>query len=163
MVIHPQSVIHGLVTYHDGSVLAHLGIARHAHADRLCARLARAHRRADASGSISPRSAQLTFEPPDERQFPGPAAGARGAASRAAACPTVLNAANETAVHAFLDGRIGFLDIAATVEETLTALPVGKLDTLDDVYAVDRRRARWRPKLAARRARNHPATTVQRP
>jgi 1-deoxy-D-xylulose-5-phosphate reductoisomerase len=70
----------------------------------------------------------------------------------------VLNAANETAVHAFVDGRIGFLDIAATVEETLEALPVGKLGSLDDVYQVDREARAIAAERAARRARNHSTT-----
>jgi 1-deoxy-D-xylulose-5-phosphate reductoisomerase len=52
-------------------------------------------------------------------------------------CPTVLNAANETAVRAFLDGLIGFLDIVETVERTLEAIPGGKLESLDDVYNFD--------------------------
>ncbi|MBV9585004.1 MAG: 1-deoxy-D-xylulose-5-phosphate reductoisomerase, partial [Alphaproteobacteria bacterium] len=52
--------------------------------------------------------------------------------------PTVLNAANETGVHAFLGGEIGFLDIAATVERTLELLPGGNLDSLDDVYDLDK-------------------------
>ena len=50
----------------------------------------------------------------------------------------MLNAANETAVHAFLAGQIGFLDIAATVERTLEAMPPGRLDSLEDVYNLDR-------------------------
>jgi 1-deoxy-D-xylulose-5-phosphate reductoisomerase len=50
----------------------------------------------------------------------------------------VLNAANETAVHAFLNGQIGFLDIASTVERTLELMPGGNLDSLDDVYNLDR-------------------------
>jgi 1-deoxy-D-xylulose-5-phosphate reductoisomerase len=50
----------------------------------------------------------------------------------------VLNAANETAVHAFLDGRIGFLDIVETVKRTLDAVPEGELESLDDVYNFDR-------------------------
>ena len=49
----------------------------------------------------------------------------------------MLNAANETAVHAFLEGRIGFLDIAATVERTLERIPAAKLDSLEDVYNLD--------------------------
>ena len=52
-------------------------------------------------------------------------------------CPTVLNAANETAVHAFLGGRIGFLEIVETVERTLDRVPGGKLESLDDVYNFD--------------------------
>jgi 1-deoxy-D-xylulose-5-phosphate reductoisomerase len=50
----------------------------------------------------------------------------------------VLNAANETAVHAFLGGEIGFLDIAATVERTLELMPGGNLDSLDEVYDLDK-------------------------
>ena len=62
---------------------------------------------------------------------------AREALIRGGRCPTVLNAANETAVHAFLDGRIGFLDIVETVERTLEAIPEGELESLDDVYNFD--------------------------
>jgi 1-deoxy-D-xylulose-5-phosphate reductoisomerase len=64
----------------------------------------------------------------------------------------VLNAANETAVHAFLAGEIGFLDIAATVERTLSAIPAGNLDSLDDVYDVDRIARETAARLAVRRA-----------
>ena len=56
---------------------------------------------------------------------------------RGGGSPTVLNAANETAVHAFLDRRIGFLDIVETVERTLEAIPEGRLESLDDVYNFD--------------------------
>src|SRR6266851_4658091 len=63
---------------------------------------------------------------------------AREALTAGGGGPTVLNAANETAVHAFLAGQIGFLDIAATVERTLEAMPGGNLDSLDDVYNLDR-------------------------
>ena len=79
---------------------------------------------------------RLTFEAPDDARFPALRI-AREALTQAGA-PTVLNAANETAVHAFLAGGIGFLEIAATVERTLEALPGGKLDSLDDVYDLDR-------------------------
>jgi 1-deoxy-D-xylulose-5-phosphate reductoisomerase len=63
---------------------------------------------------------------------------AREALLRGGGCPTVLNAANETAVHAFLEGRIGFLDIVETVERTLEAIPEGALESLDDVYNFDK-------------------------
>jgi 1-deoxy-D-xylulose-5-phosphate reductoisomerase len=56
---------------------------------------------------------------------------------RGGGCPTVLNAANETAVHSFLDRRIGFLDIVETVERTLEAVPQGPLESLEDVYNFD--------------------------
>jgi 1-deoxy-D-xylulose-5-phosphate reductoisomerase len=63
---------------------------------------------------------------------------AREALLRGGGAPTVLNAANETAVHAFLEGRIGFLDIVDTVEQTLAEVPADKLESLDDVYTYDR-------------------------
>jgi 1-deoxy-D-xylulose-5-phosphate reductoisomerase len=78
----------------------------------------------------------LTFEPPDPRRFPALRL-AREALRRGGGSPTVLNAANETAVHAFLEGRIGFLDIAATVERTLERIPATNLDLLEDVYNLD--------------------------
>jgi len=80
---------------------------------------------------------RLTFELPDEHRFPALRV-AREALLRGGGCPTVLNAANETAVHAFLEQRIGFLDIVETVERTLEAIPEGELESLDDVYNFDR-------------------------
>jgi 1-deoxy-D-xylulose-5-phosphate reductoisomerase len=160
VVIHPQSVVHGLVTYHDGSVLAHLGTPDMrtpiAYVLGWPARTAAPMERLDLA-----KVGQLTFAPPDERRFPALRL-AREALSQGGGAPTVLNAANETAVHAFIEGRIGFLDIAATVEETLTALPVAKPATLDDVYNVDREARVVAAEMAARRARNHPASAILR-
>src|SRR6185437_9462097 len=136
VVIHPQSVIHGLVTYHDGSVLAHLGTPDMrtpiAYVLGWPGRTAAPMERLDLA-----KVGQLTFAPPDEVRFPALRL-ARAALDQGGGTPTVLNAANEIGVQAFIDGRIGFLDIAATIEETLTALPVGKLGSLDDVYSIDR-------------------------
>ncbi len=161
VLIHPQSVIHGLVTYHDGSVLAHLGAPDMrtpiAYALGWPARTAAPMARLDLA-----KVAQLTFAPPDGRRFPALRL-AREALQEGGSAPTVLNAANEAAVHAFIDRRIGFLDIAATVEETLTALPAVKLGTLDDVYSVDREARAVAAEMAARRARNHPASATHRP
>jgi 1-deoxy-D-xylulose-5-phosphate reductoisomerase len=135
IVVHPQSIIHGMVTYCDGSVLAHLGSPDMrtpiAYALGWPGRAAAPSKRLDLA-----EVGQLTFEPPDERRFPALRL-AREALRSGAGCPTVLNAANETAVYAFLDGRIGFLDIAATVERTLERLPAGTLDSLDEVYDLD--------------------------
>jgi 1-deoxy-D-xylulose-5-phosphate reductoisomerase len=135
VVIHPQSVIHGLVTYRDGSVLAHLGSPDMrtpiAYALGWPGRVAAPTKRLDLAAI-----GRLTFEPPDEARFPALRL-ARAALAAGGGAPTVLNAANETAVHAFLGGRIGFLDIAATVERTLEAVPGGDLDSLDDVYNLD--------------------------
>ena len=135
IVVHPQSIIHGMVTYRDGSVLAHLGSPDMrtpiAYALGWPDRTAAPTKRLDLA-----EVGRLTFEAPDDTRFPALRI-AREALSQAGA-PTVLNAANETAVHAFLAGGIGFLEIAATVERTLEALPGGKLDSLDDVYDLDR-------------------------
>jgi 1-deoxy-D-xylulose-5-phosphate reductoisomerase len=135
IVVHPQSIIHGLVTYCDGSVLAHLGSPDMrtpiAYALGWPGRAAAPCQRLDLAAV-----GQLTFEPPDDERFPALRL-AREALRLGNGCPTVLNAANETAVHAFLEERIGFLDIAATVERTLERLPGGRLDSLQDVYDLD--------------------------
>jgi len=136
VVVHPQSIVHGLVTYRDGSVLAHLGSPDMrtpiAYALGWPGRTAAPTKRLDLA-----EIGRLTFEAPDERRFPALRL-AREALSSGGGCPTVLNAANETAVHAFLAGQIQFLDIAATVERTLELMPGGSLDSLDDVYNLDR-------------------------
>src|SRR5216683_2903001 len=93
---------------------------------------------------------RLTFEAPDEERFPALRL-AREVLARGGAGPTVLNAANETAVHAFLAGQIGFLDIAETVERTLDLMPGGNLDTLEDVYHLDEAARATAAKLVAAR------------
>ena len=135
VVIHPQSVIHGLVTYCDGSVLAHLGSPDMrtpiAYALGWPGRARAPMQRLDLAAV-----GKLTFEQPDEERFPALRI-AREALQRAGG-PTVLSAANEVAVHAFLNGGLGFLDIAATVQRTLDLIPDRDLDSLDDVYDLDR-------------------------
>jgi 1-deoxy-D-xylulose-5-phosphate reductoisomerase len=135
IVVHPQSIVHGLVTYCDGSVLAHLGSPDMrtpiAYALGWPGRAVAPTKRLDLA-----EVGRLTFEAPDDVRFPALRL-AREALTRGGAGPTVLNAANETAVHAFLAGHIEFLDIAATVERTLELMPGGELDSLDDVYNVD--------------------------
>jgi 1-deoxy-D-xylulose-5-phosphate reductoisomerase len=84
-----------------------------------------------------PKLASLTFEAPDPVRFPALRL-VREALTAGGSAPTVLNAANEVAVAGFLDHRIGFLDIAGIVEETLDALAVGPISCLQDVYAFDR-------------------------
>jgi 1-deoxy-D-xylulose-5-phosphate reductoisomerase len=158
VVIHPQSVIHGLVTYHDGSVLAHMGTPDMrtpiAYVLGWPARAAAPMARLDLAAV-----GRLTFEPPDPVRFPALRL-AREALVQGGGSPTVLNAANETAVQHFIDERIGFLDIAAIVEETLAAMPVGPLASLDDVHDIDREARALAAELAARRARNHPAAST---
>jgi 1-deoxy-D-xylulose-5-phosphate reductoisomerase len=135
IVVHPQSIVHGAVVYRDGSVLAQLGSPDMrtpiAYALAWPDRLETPTKRLDLTAI-----GRLTFERPDERRFPALRV-AREALIRGGCCPTVLNAANETAVHAFLEGRIGFLEIVETVERTLDQLPDGKLESLDDVYNFD--------------------------
>src|SRR5277367_2365080 len=137
IVVHPQSVIHSLVAYIDGSVLAQLGSPdmRTPIAYTLAwpARMASPSPRLDLAGI-----AQLTFEAPDPVRFPALRL-AREALIAGGSAPTVLNAANEVAVQAFLDQQIGFLDIAAIVEESLAEVAVAPIDSLDDVHNFDKR------------------------
>ena len=135
VVVHPQSVVHGMVCYSDGSVLAQLG------SPDMRTPIASTLGWPDRIGAPSPRLdfaklAKLTFEPPDPQRFPALRL-AREALADGGTAPTVLNAANEVAVAAFLDRRIGFLDIARTVERTLEVLPARPLASLDDVVATD--------------------------
>jgi 1-deoxy-D-xylulose-5-phosphate reductoisomerase len=152
IVVHPQSVIHGLVTYHDGSVLAHLGTPDMrtpiAYALGWPGRTAAPMQRLDLAAV-----GRLTFEAPDPERFPALRL-ARDALRAGGGCPTVLNAANETAVHAFIAGQIGFLDIAATVERTLERMPKVSLDSLADVYNLDKAARELAAGLVAARARS---------
>ena len=146
IVVHPQSVIHSLVAYIDGSVLAQLGSPdmRTPIAYTLAwpARMPSPSPRLDLAAI-----ANLTFEAPDPVRFPALRL-VREAVSAGGSAPTVLNAANEIAVHAFLAEKIGFLDIAEIVERTLAAIPVGPIDTLDDVHNFDKQARETAARLA---------------
>ena len=135
VLVHPQSVIHGLVYYHDGSVMAQLGSPDMripiAHTLAWPRRMATVSRRLDLV-AVS----RLEFEEPDLVRFPALRL-AREALQAGGGAPTILNAANEIAVEAFLNRRIGFLDIADTVERVLQVLGAQKAETLDDVIALD--------------------------
>jgi len=135
ILVHPQSVVHSMVAYVDGSVLAQMGQPdmRTPIAYTLAwpARMAAPVERLDLA-----QIGQLTFEAPDAERFRA-LNFAREALRAGGTAPTILNAANEVAVQGFLEGRIGFLDIEATVEGTLDKLPVHPLRALDDVLAVD--------------------------
>jgi 1-deoxy-D-xylulose-5-phosphate reductoisomerase len=142
VLVHPQSLVHGIVEYVDGSLLAQMGPADMrvpiAHALAWPERIETPVSRLDLAAV-----GRLDFEAPDRARFP--ALALAEAALAAGGCrPCVLNAANEVAVAAFLAGGIGFLDIAAVVEATLAALPAACPETLEDVDGVDagaRRRA----------------------
>ena len=135
VLIHPQSVIHSMVEYTDGSVLAQLGSPDMR--TPIAYTLAWPERMATPSPRLDLAAiARLDFEPPDPARFPALDL-ARGALRAGGSAPTLLNAANEVAVNAFLARRIGFLDIVRVVEEVLARHSAHPLASLDDVYAVD--------------------------
>ncbi len=135
VVIHPQSVIHSLVQYVDGSVLAQLGNPDM----RTPIAYALAYPERIEAG-VAPldllKVATLTFEAPDFARFPCLAL-AYQALRAGGTAPAMLNAANEVAVAAFLDRRIAFLAIPRLIEEVLVALPVSAVNTLEDVLDAD--------------------------
>ena len=146
ILIHPQSVVHSLVGYVDGSVLAQLGAPdmRTPIAYTLAwpKRMTAPSERLDLA-----RIGELTFEAPDPMRFPALRL-ARDALNEGGGAPVILNAANEIAVAAFLSERIGFLDIAGIVETILQSMDIGAVTTLEDVAAIDRE-ARRRATVAA--------------
>lgn len=135
IVVHPQSVIHSLVEYRDGSTLAQLGPSDMRVPIASC--LAWPQRMETPCKPLDlPALGELTFFAPDEERFPATRL-AREAAVAGGAAPAVLNAANEVAVAAFLAGQISFTRIAALVAETLTRPLPSAPTSLDDVLAVD--------------------------
>ncbi|MFO1412870.1 MAG: 1-deoxy-D-xylulose-5-phosphate reductoisomerase [Burkholderiales bacterium] len=149
VVIHPQSVIHSLVEYVDGSVLAQLG-----HPDMrtpIAQALAFPERIATGVSSLDlARLAALSFEAPDLARFPCLRL-AFAALDAGGTAPAALNAANEVAVAAFLGGRIRFVDIAALCEEALAGVPARPLSSLDDAHAADAEARRAAADWLARR------------
>ncbi len=136
VVVHPQSIVHSLVEYLDGSVLAQLSNPDM----RVPIAHALAHPERIDSGARPLDLAllkNLSFEAPDEQRFPClPLAYAALRAGGTA--PAVLNAANEVAVEAFLARRLPFTAIARVIEGTLSQLGAGRAETLEDVLAADR-------------------------
>lgn len=136
VVIHPQSTVHSLVEFVDGSILAQLGSPdmripiTHAlaHPERLAIEVERL--------SLS-QLARLDFEPVDHARFPALGL-ARAASAAGDDRPIILNAANEVAVAAFLSGRIRFTEITALVTECLNRMAQQPISSLEDVLAVDR-------------------------
>jgi len=149
VLVHPQSVIHSMVAYVDGSILAQLGTPDMrtpiAYALAWPARMHAPQERLDLVAM-----AELTFEAPDPKRFPALRL-AREVLKKGGSAPTVLNAANEIAVEGFLAGQIGFLEIVAIVEDVLMQFNHSAMTTLDDVRAVDSTARRIaRQQLAAR-------------
>ena len=140
VLVHPQSIIHGLVEFRDGSLIAQLGSPDMRIPIAHCLawpddRLAGPAPRLDLA-----RAATLSFEEPDLERFPALRL-ARWALEAGGGAPTVLNAANEVAVEEFLDRRLGFTGIAALVEATLEAAVASDLtrepESVDEAIAVD--------------------------
>jgi len=140
ILVHPQSIVHGLVEFRDGSVVAQLGSPDMrtpiAHCLAWPARIDGRAQRLDLA-----RAASLTFETPDPTRFPALAL-ARSALEHGGGATTVLNAANEIAVAEFLDRRLGFAGIPVLVERTLEAASQRRImrepASVDDALTIDR-------------------------
>lgn len=135
VLVHPQSLVHSLVEFVDGSTLAQLGLPDMR--TTLAVGLAWPERIDSGVSGLDLRAhARLEFEAPDLDAFPCLKL-AWDAMNAGGCAPAILNAANEVAVSAFLQGRIGFLAIPALVEHALSTLPGGNADTLEHLLAVD--------------------------
>ena len=135
VVVHPQSVVHSLVEYADGSMLAQLGAPDMR--TPIAQALAWPERFASGVQSLDLLAiGQLGFEPPDHVRFPSLTL-ARAAARAGGTAPTVLNAANEVAVQAFLDRRLNFVGISTVIDKVLQRLTASPVQALGDVLEAD--------------------------
>lgn len=135
VLVHPQSLVHALVEFDDGSTLAQMGLPDMRTA--LAVGLAWPERIDSGVGRLDLLAqGRLEFEAPDEATFPCLAL-ARQALESGGTAPATINAANEVAVTAFLERRIGFLDIAAVVTDALTALPHAPATSLEALRDAD--------------------------
>ena len=135
VVLHPQSIVHSMVSFEDGSVLAQLG-----NPDMrtpIAHGLAWPRRMASGVPPLELDGVDLTFESPSTARFPCLELAFRAAAAGGTA-GTVLNAGNEVAVQAFLDERLRFTDIARVVAHTLEHCPVTEADSIGTILATDR-------------------------
>jgi len=137
VVVHPQSIVHGMVRFRDGALLAHVG-----HPD-MRVPISWALTYPDRSATAAPvlgfaEPLRLEFEPPDTATFRCLAL-ARQAGVQGGTAPCVLNAANEAAVGAFLAGAAGFLDIAELVERALERVPAEPIESLAQLLDADAR------------------------
>ena len=135
IIIHPQSIIHSMVGYQDGSVVAELGVPD------MCTPIAYAMSYPDRVPSSVPpldftKISSLTFKQPDFDRYPCLKL-AIDAFNQGQAATTALNAANEVAVEAFLQHKIGFMDIAKNVSKVLDQLAFPEPSTIDDVFIID--------------------------
>lgn len=140
VVIHPQSIVHSMVGYHDGSVVAQLGVPDMR--TPIAYGLSYPHRMASGAGWLDlARIGRLDFESPDPRRFPGLQLAYAALAMPMGAC-AVLNAANEVAVAAFLQGRIGFTHIHQINADMLNAANLTGVRNLEDLLDLDQRARR---------------------
>jgi 1-deoxy-D-xylulose-5-phosphate reductoisomerase len=135
VVIHPQSVVHSLVEYADGSMLAQLSAPDMR--TPIAQALAWPERITSGVQSLSlTQIGRLEFESPDHERFPGLPL-ARVAARAGGTAPALLNAANEVAVQAFLDQRLNFNRITAVIDQVMQRVPSGPVVDLEDVLEAD--------------------------
>jgi 1-deoxy-D-xylulose-5-phosphate reductoisomerase len=150
VVVHPQSIVHSYVLLCDGAALAHLG-----HPDMRVPISYALHYPDRVDVPMRPLDlaevGALTFEPVDTEAFPCLRL-AREAATTGGTAPCVLNAANEVAVHAFLEGRLSFLGIPAVIETALERLPPGPVRAFESLYEADREARAVAAELIAVRA-----------
>jgi 1-deoxy-D-xylulose-5-phosphate reductoisomerase len=135
ILVHPQSVVHSMVSYKDGSVLSQMGTPDMripiSYALAWPKRMKNPAKKLDLS-----KISDLSFQKPDLKRFPALSV-ARDALKMGGAMPTILNAANEVAVGSFLKERIGFLDIVSVTQEVLGQIPNVVLNKLDDIVLCD--------------------------
>jgi 1-deoxy-D-xylulose-5-phosphate reductoisomerase len=150
VVVHPQSIVHSYILLCDGAALAHLG-----HPDMRVPISYALHYPERVDVPMRPLDlaevGALTFEPVDTEAFPCLRL-AREAAAAGGTAPCVLNAANEVAVHAFLEGRLSFLGIPAVIEAALERLPPGPVRAFESLYEADREARALAAELIAVRA-----------
>jgi 1-deoxy-D-xylulose-5-phosphate reductoisomerase len=135
VVVHPQSVVHSMVEMVDGSIIAQMGVTDMRHAIQYALTYPERKKNCTEPLPLSKMS-QLTFEEPDLERFPCLDLAYR-ALKRGGTTPAVLNAANEIAVQAFLDGRIGFGEIAGINESVTEAHETTGAATMENVLAAD--------------------------
>jgi 1-deoxy-D-xylulose-5-phosphate reductoisomerase len=137
VLVHPQSLVHGIVHLPDGAMLAHMGPP-----DMRIAISYALHGGESVELPVTPLDlaevGKLTFEPVDLEAFPCLRL-ASAAARQGGTAPCILNAANEVAVHAFLDGRLRFLEIPDVIEHTLEQLDSEPVSSFESLYEADRR------------------------
>ena len=152
VLVHPQSIVHSAVGYVDGSVLAHMGMPD--------MRTPIAYALAWPDRMVSPtarldftKMSALTFAAPDEKRFPALRL-AKECQAKGQTATAVMNAANEVAVGAFLNRRIGFSDIVRIVEKVVEISPLDPVSTIQDVIAADGEARKTAERCLAERIKN---------